>query len=167
MIASGVHPRDIRTRTRHDVGNRREPAMRRSAVRRVALSKVRVFESFPRRELILLARLADEVHFEAGEAIIREGRFGSEFYVILRGQVCVDQGGTRVATMGPGDHFGELAVLSPGPRTAGVTALTPVTALVLTSRGFEQARRDVPELADIVMRRMAQRLRDATSGVGS
>lgn len=134
--------------------------MRQAAEYRVALRKIRVFEHFPRRELILLSRLADSVSFEAGETILSEGRYGTEFYVIVEGQVAVMRSGDRIATLGPGDHFGELALLSPGPRTATVVALTPVAGLVLTSRGFQEARRTVPELAGVVMRRMAERLQE-------
>lgn len=132
--------------------------MRQAASRRAALKKMSVFGRFPRRELLLLARLADEVRFEAGETILREGRLGSEFYVIIQGQVTVDRSGNAVATLGPGDHFGELAALHPAPRTASVTAATPVIALVLTSRGFDNARRESPALAEMVMRRMATQL---------
>lgn len=139
--------------------------MRQAATYRAALRKMRVFESFPRRELILLSRLADDVSFESGETILREGRFGSEFYVIVQGRVSVMRSGDSIATLGPGSHFGELAVLNPGPRTATVVALTPVTTLVLTSRRFEEARRDVPELAKIVMRRMAERLQQQTTTI--
>ena len=76
-----------------------------------------------------VARLAERVQVGEGEVLAREGRIGREFFLILSGTVAVTQGGRRVNTLGPGDFFGELAAMNPGPRNATVTAMSEVDVL--------------------------------------
>ena len=71
-----------------------------------------------------------------GEVLAREGRIGREFFLILSGRVAVTQKGRRVNALGPGDFFGELAAMNPGPRNATVTALSDLDVLIIGSREF-------------------------------
>jgi CRP-like cAMP-binding protein/Zn-dependent protease len=78
------------------------------------------------------------VNVAPGETIVQEGEAGDAFYAIRSGQVDVTQGGSFVRTMGPGDHFGEIALLQDVPRTATVAARTPVRAFRLDREGFDR-----------------------------
>lgn len=75
--------------------------------------------------------------YPPGEAIVSEGEAGDAFYAIGSGQVEVERGGVRVATLGHGDHFGELALLHDAPRNASVTTIAPTRAFRLDRHGFE------------------------------
>ena len=82
-------------------------------------------------QLAEVARLAERIQVGEGEVLAREGRIGREFFLILSGTVAVTQNGRRVNTLGPGDFFGELALMSGAPRNATVVAADPVEAYVL------------------------------------
>ena len=86
----------------------------------------------------LAARLIP-VHEAAGETIVRQGEPGDRFYVISSGEVEVSVDGQPQATQGPGDHFGEIALLRDVPRTATVTARTDVDLLALERDDFVTA----------------------------
>ena len=83
-----------------------------------------------------VAHLAEQVQVGEGEVLAREGRIGREFFLILSGSVAVTQRGRRVNTLGPGDFFGELAAMDPGPRNATVTALSDLDVLIIGPREF-------------------------------
>ena len=72
-----------------------------------------------------------------GEAVVRQGEEGDAFYAIRSGRVDVLRDGEPIATLGPGDHFGETALLDDAPRNATVTAHTPLRAFRLSREGFE------------------------------
>jgi CRP-like cAMP-binding protein len=93
-----------------------------------------------------------------GEVLAREGRIGREFFLILSGSVAVTQMGRRVNTLGPGDFFGELAAMDPGPRNATVTALTDLDVLIIGPRELS-AMSDIPGFRGALFRGMARRLR--------
>jgi CRP-like cAMP-binding protein len=105
-----------------------------------------------------VARLAERVQVGEGEVLAREGRIGREFFLILAGSVAVTQRGRRVNTLGPGDFFGELAAMDPGPRNATVTALTDLDVLIIGPREFS-AMAAIPGFRDALFRSMASRLR--------
>jgi CRP/FNR family transcriptional regulator, cyclic AMP receptor protein len=105
-----------------------------------------------------VARLAERIQVGEGEVLAREGRIGREFFLILSGTVAVTQKGRRVNTLGPGDFFGELAALNPGPRNATVTALSDLDVLIIGPREFT-AMADIPGFRDALLRSMAGRLR--------
>jgi CRP/FNR family transcriptional regulator, cyclic AMP receptor protein len=111
-----------------------------------------------RAQLEDVARLAERIQVGEGEVLTREGRIGREFFLILSGTVGVTQKGRRVNTLGPGEFFGELAALNPGPRNATVTALSDVDVLIIGSREFA-AMADIPGFRDALMKSMAGRLR--------
>ena len=111
-----------------------------------------------RAQLQDVARLAERIQVGEGEVLTKEGRIGREFFLILSGTVGVTQKGRRVNTLGPGDFFGELAALNPGPRSATVTALSDVDVLIIGPREFA-AMADIPGFRDALMKSMASRLR--------
>jgi len=109
-------------------------------------------------QLLEVARLAEGVQVGEGEVLAREGRIGREFFLILSGSVAVTQMGRRVNTLGPGDFFGELAAMDPGPRNATVTALTDLDVLIIGPRELS-AMSDIPGFRGALFRGMARRLR--------
>jgi CRP-like cAMP-binding protein len=105
-----------------------------------------------------VAHLAERVEVAKGEVLAREGRIGREFFLILSGTVAVTQAGRQVNTLGPGDFFGELAAMNPGPRNATVTALSELDVLIIGPREFS-AMAAIPGFRDALFRSMAGRLR--------
>ena len=113
-----------------------------------------------------LKRLADsfkESTFSAGDAIATEGQRGVGFFVIGEGTVDYTSTTTRSGTGGPGDYFGEVALIDDGPRTATVTATTDVTAYGLTSWEFRPLVEENASIAWELLQKMAKRLRVANS----
>jgi CRP-like cAMP-binding protein len=113
-----------------------------------------------------VARLAERIQVGEGEALTREGRIGREFFLILAGTAAVTQKGRRVNTLGPGDFFGELAALNPGPRNATVTALSELDVLIIGPREFA-AMAEIPGFRDALLRSMASRLRTVDARLAS
>jgi CRP/FNR family transcriptional regulator, cyclic AMP receptor protein len=111
-----------------------------------------------RSQLEQVARLAERIQVGEGEVLAREGRIGREFFLILSGTVAVTQKGRRVNALGPGDFFGELAAVNPGPRNATVTALSDLDVLIIGPREFA-AMADIPGFRDALLKSMASRLR--------
>ncbi len=124
------------------------------------LQMVDQFAGCTREQLADVARLAERVQVGEGEILTREGRIGREFFLILSGTVGVTQKGRRVNTLGPGDFFGELAAMNPGPRNATVTALSDVDVLIIGPREFG-AMAGIPGFRDALLKSMARRLRTA------
>jgi CRP-like cAMP-binding protein len=122
------------------------------------LKTVEVLRDCTRAQLEEVARLAERVQVGEGEVLAREGRIGREFFLILSGSVAVTQKGRRVNTLGPGDFFGELAAMNPGPRNATVTALSDLDVLIIGPREFA-AMTDIPGFRDALLKSMARRLR--------
>jgi CRP-like cAMP-binding protein len=109
------------------------------------LEKIPLFEGLFTGQRRMLADLVDEVLADEGEVLMAEGMQGLEVMMIEEGAAEVHQGGERINTMGPGDFFGELAVLGDGmPRTATVTALSPVRGLVFTAHFVREIRDRLP-----------------------
>ena len=111
------------------------------------LAEVPMFSACSKQELRQISRLATEVEVKEGRVLTEEGKLGREFMVILDGTATVTIGGEQVATLGPGDSFGEVALLSRGPRTATVEATSDMTLEVVSARDFNQLVEDVPQLA--------------------
>ena len=101
-----------------------------------ALRRAPLFSELSRGELEELAKVTEDLEVEAGKVLCREGETAREFFVILEGDVDVDRDGERVRTLGPGDFFGEIALVEHVRRTATVTARTPLRFFVLTSQAF-------------------------------
>jgi len=100
------------------------------------LSNVPLFSGLDPRELETIARTVHERTFSPGETVATEGEGGVGFFVIKEGQAKVEVGGQQVRTLGPGDHFGEIALITEGPRTATVTADSELRCYGLTPWEF-------------------------------
>jgi CRP-like cAMP-binding protein len=124
------------------------------------LASVPLFSACTRRELGKIAKAGDELTVDAGHVLTTQGDAGREAYVIVDGTATVKRGGKKIATVGPGDAVGELALLDHGPRTATVVADGPMTLFVLGSRQFAGVVEDVPSLARKVMAELAARVRE-------
>jgi CRP/FNR family cyclic AMP-dependent transcriptional regulator len=122
------------------------------------ISNVPLFARLSRGELKELAMLADEIDLRQGKEMTRQGLPGREFFVLLEGNAEVRRSGRKINTLGPGDFFGEIALVSREPRTATVTATSPVRALVITDRSFRRLLDESPQVKTKVMEAMARRL---------
>jgi CRP-like cAMP-binding protein len=127
-----------------------------------ALSKVPLFAGCVNREMQEISRLADEVTVPAGKVLAKEGGIAHEFYVIVEGSIEISRKGKRVRTLGPGDFFGELALLAKVPRTATATALTPSSLLVVGHREFTTLLADHQGIREKVLRTVAGWVAQAT-----
>jgi CRP/FNR family transcriptional regulator, cyclic AMP receptor protein len=125
------------------------------------LGRVSLFSACNRGELARIASLADQVEAKAGSVLTREGEPGSEFFVIAAGNGKAAVKGRKVASLGPGSFFGELALLDQGPRTATVSAESDMELLVLDSRSFSALIEETPTVARKIFRELARRLRAA------
>jgi CRP-like cAMP-binding protein len=125
------------------------------------LQQIPMFSACSKRDLQLVARRAEDVRVAAGKVLVNEGETGHEFFVILDGTARVTRHGKRVATLGPGSAFGELALLDKAPRNATVVAETPMELVVLGQREFAGIIDEVPGFARKLLAGMAARLRDA------
>jgi CRP-like cAMP-binding protein len=127
------------------------------------LGSLPLFSACSRRELQRIARAGDEVTVDAGRILVDQGDTGREAFVILDGHAVVRRNGRKIATLGPGDPFGELALLDHGPRTATVEASTPLTVFVLTARKFNAVLDEAPGLSRKLMGWLAARVRELDS----
>jgi CRP/FNR family cyclic AMP-dependent transcriptional regulator len=125
------------------------------------LAQVRLFSACTKKELALLGKATDEVSVSAGKEVVTEGTIGHEFFLILDGTASVIRNGKKIATLGPGQYFGEMALLDKGVRTATVKTDTPSTLLVLGQREFSGVLDEVPALAHKLLISMAARLRES------
>ena len=123
-----------------------------------ALKGAPLFESLSRKELTQLARVSEDLEVEPGKVLCREGEIGHEFFVIVEGKIKVTRKGKRLALRGGGDFVGEIALLDDVPRTATVTAETPVRLFVLTRKDFRHLLDENPRVERKVMGALARRL---------
>ena len=123
-----------------------------------AIARVPLFCRLSKGELARIAQLADEVDLPVGKRLTKEGARGSEFFVLLEGSADVERNGQRIATMRGGDFFGEIALVTDVPRTATVTTISPVRALVITDRAFRELLRGSPAIQGKVLEAVALRL---------
>jgi CRP-like cAMP-binding protein len=112
--------------------------------------------------IAMIAQRVVEVEFPRDHVIARQGEVGTGFFMVASGSVRVVRGGETIATIGPGDFFGELSVLDGQPRVAQVVANEPTVCLALASWDFESVVREHPEVALAIMRGLAGRLRRLT-----
>jgi CRP/FNR family transcriptional regulator, cyclic AMP receptor protein len=126
------------------------------------IRKAPLFARCSRAEMKEIVKLADEIDLREGKEMTREGSPGREFFVLLEGTADVKKNSRKVNTLGPGDFFGEIALVSHAPRTATVIATSPVRALVITDRSFRRLLDDSPQVKTKVMEAMAMRLAPET-----
>lgn len=122
------------------------------------LERIPLFSGCTKAELVEVAISADEREARVGEKLTEEGQRGREFFILVEGAVAVRRGGRKLADLGPGDWFGEIAILTYKPRTATVTATSPVRLLVIGDRAFRRVVETTPRIALKVLRNVAIRL---------
>ncbi len=122
------------------------------------IRKVPLFARCSRAEVAEVAKIADEIDLPEGKQLTREGDRGREFFVLLAGSATVHRGGRKVNTLGPGDFFGEIALVSRSPRTATVTTTSPSRLLVITDGRFRTLLEHSPRIQIRVLEALADRL---------
>lgn len=100
------------------------------------LKAVPLFQGMTENALDAVAGLANEVRFTDGQSVTVEGEPGDSFYVVVDGHLRVSRHGKTIRDLGPGDFLGEISLVDGGPRTATVTAVGPVQALVIRRADF-------------------------------
>ena len=125
-----------------------------------ALVDVPLFAGLSRRHLRHVADLTEEEQFDEGAKLAEEGRPGETFHVILEGEAKVVRGGRKIARLLPGDFFGEIALIDGGPRTASVTAETPMATLTINRKRFRKMLEGNPSIVVKMLEELARRLRN-------
>lgn len=128
------------------------------------LSGVPLFEGMSQKDLEKILASGKEVAHPAGEEIMTEGHGGIGFHLIIDGEAKVTRKGKTLAKLGPGDFFGEMAVIDDGPRTASVVATTDINAFFMSRWEFRPILKSDPELSWKLMRHLVTRLRDEQTG---
>lgn len=122
------------------------------------LAGVPLFGSLGEPQLRELENWFHVQHASEGKRLVGEGAPGYTFFVIADGTAMVTSEGTQIATLGPGEFFGEIAILGDGRRTATVTSTSPVRLLVLFGTEFRQLENAHPEIAAHLIEAMESRL---------
>jgi CRP/FNR family transcriptional regulator, cyclic AMP receptor protein len=123
-----------------------------------ALRKVPLFAHCSGRELRELVSIASETDYPSGTELTREGGPGRDFLVLLEGRADVIRGGQKIAERGPGDFFGEVALISHGPRNATIVTTTLARVLTINDRAFRALLGRMPEVQASVFRALAERV---------
>lgn len=118
------------------------------AVNTEQLAETAAFEGLEREVLEAIGSNALYVWVPAGQAVVREGESGFDFYVILAGDAAVVNGGETIAELGPGDVFGEMALIDRGRRTADVVASSPLSLMTMSAWNYRSVTSRFPALAD-------------------
>jgi hypothetical protein len=126
-----------------------------------ALRRVELFADMDRRQAEQIARLLKERPFKKGETVIMEGSGGAAFFLIDSGEATVSRKGVEIGTLGPGDHFGEIALIDGGPRSATVTAATDLVCYGLTFWEFRPLVERNGTIGWKILQALAKRLRAA------
>ena len=129
---------EVAPRKRHGLG-RGGPAL---------LKQVPLFANLSTHHLRKLASRCEVVRYPANRTVVRQGARGDSFFVIADGTATVKKGTRSIGTLGPGDFFGEIAIMEHDRRTASVVATTPVTAIVMLARDFETMAGVMPHVAE-------------------
>jgi CRP-like cAMP-binding protein len=130
------------------------------------LREVPLFSQLSHRHLRSLAAHAREVRYGANRTIVRQDTRGDSFFVIAEGDATVRRGTRAIGKLGPGDFFGEMALLDGRPRSASVTTDTPLRTLRLTRSAFNQALDANPTMGRAIMAELAGRIRRLESPSG-
>ena len=127
------------------------------------LEQVPLLEELTKRDRQRLAQSMKERTFASGQEIVVEGKSGVGFFIILEGKAAVTIGGKLIQALGPGDYFGEMALLDGGERTATITSDGQLRCATMTSWAFKSFVIDNPKVAWAMLQALAQRVRAARS----
>lgn len=123
------------------------------------LRSVPLFARCQGASIELIERLTDEVDVPDGYTLMRQGDLGHEFFLIIDGRVRVERDGQHLATLGPGDYVGEIALIEEGRRTATATAEGPTKLLVIDHRGFNSLMDASSEIRAAILGELVARVR--------
>jgi CRP/FNR family transcriptional regulator, cyclic AMP receptor protein len=123
------------------------------------LKRVPLFSRMGRHELERLGQLTDEIEVGLDQLVTQQGETGQEFFIVLDGRLMVLDGHTQIATLGPGDFFGEIALIESVPRTATVRAEGIARLMVIGHREFHALMDEFPDVRRAVMDALAERVR--------
>ena len=124
------------------------------------IASIWLFSECSAKEIRSISSVADAVTVPAGRTLVKEGTIGRELYLIVSGTAAVLRNGKQVATLGPGQHFGELSLLDRRPRNATVESKTDMELLVIGQRQFNGLLDTIPTLARKLIAAMAARMRE-------
>jgi CRP-like cAMP-binding protein len=125
------------------------------------LSKIWLFSTSSTKDLRVIRKALEEVSVPPGRVLCEQGTIGREFFLIVEGKAVVKKNNRKTATLGPGQYFGELALLDRRPRSASVISETDMKLLILGQRQFNGVLDAVPALSRKMLAAMATRLREA------
>jgi CRP-like cAMP-binding protein len=121
------------------------------------LAQVPLFQGLSRRQLRTVSSLTTRIDLGPGTVLAKEGQPGSEFFILLHGEVEVRHRDQVLGTRGPGEYVGEMALMDSRPRTADLVAKTPVIVEVMSSREFRSLLSEVPALSEQIRATMTAR----------
>lgn len=125
-----------------------------------ALRSIPLFSGMSDGSLEIIAGIARDASFPPGASLVREGDPGDSFLIIRTGSATVEQGGRTLRELAAGDFLGEIALIDGGPRTASVTAVEPIDALVIDRLGFSRLMNEFPVIRFDLVNALTQRLRE-------
>ena len=125
------------------------------------LGQVRLFKELSKSDLREIEDIGKVVQHAAGHTIMEQGESGAGFHMILSGEARVVRGGRTVVRLGPGEVFGEMALIDGGPRTATVIAETDTTTFAIVTWDFRTLVRKRPGMCWSLLISMTERLREA------
>ena len=128
-----------------------------------ALEQVPLLAELSKRDRQRLTQSMKERTFPPGKQVVVEGRNGVGFFIIMDGAAAVSVGDEVVRVLGPGDYFGEMALIQGAERTATITADSELRCLSVTAWDFKRFVVDNPSVAWALLQTLAQRLREATA----
>ena len=128
------------------------------------LESIPLFAGLAAEQRARFAENCSPLEVEPGETLVQEGDFGYAIFAITSGQASVRVNGVDVRTLGPGDVFGEIAVLSGGRRTASVVASTPMRLIVVMNRDVWRLEREEPAIGSALRATIAECVERAGSG---
>jgi CRP-like cAMP-binding protein len=123
------------------------------------LQSIPLFESLPRDRRRVVAQHADEIDVDEGTALVRQGEFAYEFFVIESGGAEVLRDGEHIADLGPGDFLGEMGIVSKAVRNATVTATEASKVIVMTEQAFRSMSQSNPDVASRIQAAVEERCR--------
>ena len=124
------------------------------------LRTIPLFRGMTDQSIETISDLAVPALFAAGDVLVREGEPGDSFIVLIAGQATVEKDGQSIRSLGAGDFLGEIALIDGGPRTATVTATSPVEALTVDRAGFGRLMAEFPVVRLDLVSALTQRLRE-------
>ena len=125
------------------------------------LSGVELFAGLTKKEAAFILQFMRDYNYPAGRVIVEEGETGGRFYLIVSGTASVSRRGRRIRKLGPGDSFGDIALIDGGPRSATVTADTPISTMALAIWNFKAALLENPSITYKMLLVLCKRIRDA------